>query len=942
MKGLFTRKHAKIEGAKQAHRCCPDSADPYALEGLEPRLLLAADLGAGLDLSTAWEREAPVVGEVFDELSRDKQFGDLQSGLSPLAGAIHTGTVNESAEPLDLTKLGGLFGNSPAEAVVDTGFGSNTQDDITIIAPTFDVEVSDGSVAAAINFTNVNTAPTISSSPMTAASAESAYSYSFTSSDVDAGDSLTITAPTQPAWLSLVDNSDGSATLSGAPGNAEVGDHNVVVRVNDGTVDVDQSFTIRVSNSNDAPTITSSPVTAVSEESAYSYNFTSSDLDAGDSLTITAPTQPAWLSLVDNGDGSATLSGTPGNAEVGDHNVVLRVNDGTVDVDQSFTIRVSKRNDNPTITSNGGGAMATINAAENQTAVTTVMASDVDLPANILTYSINGGADLELFSIDSGSGLLTFTSARDYENASDANSDGVYEVTVQVSDGTTTDTQLISVVVTDANDAPTVALSSTVTNLLEHTDTSTRIKVADIHVTDDGLGSNLLSLAGADVALFEIDGRELFLKAGTLVDFELQNAYTVAVRVDDTALGVTPDDQAALLVGVVDVNDPPLLNGIEPHAEVYNGGSGPVAVSLKVRVDDQDDTHIEWAVIKITANYSPGEDILYFPDTAAIKGDWDAASGTLTLVGVDSIEAYQAALRTVTYENLATAQDTATRQITLTVNDGEATSNAISRNIGLAPETSTTTSTTELPTLVAVSPNDVASTVDPEPSGPPEEAVQETTETEQTVEESDAEDDPGEVSASDAEEELSRPSAHLTQPEFIVDTARSDSDRAVPRVAKPSIADVLAKDTGVIIQKHAVLLQKLAIAPQQTLLNSIAGAVSTEALRTQLNASEFTRELDRMREQLTQQASLQQVAAGTALASSGSLAIGYVMWLFRGGALLSGFLSSMAAWQLADPLPVLAHSLTSGQGQRLEDKDSLESLVQEGSRAAREKTRNSR
>ena len=126
--------------------------------------------------------------------------------------------------------------------------------------------------------------------------------------------------------------------LSGTPTNAEVGTHNVVLRVNDGTVDVDESFTITVSNTNDAPTITSTAVTTATEDAAYSYTFTVNDVDVGDTLTLSAPTLPAWLSF-DTGTG--ILSGTPTNAEVGTHNVVLRVNDGTVDVDQSFTITVS-------------------------------------------------------------------------------------------------------------------------------------------------------------------------------------------------------------------------------------------------------------------------------------------------------------------------------------------------------------------------------------------------------------------------------------------------------------------------------------------------------------------------------------------------------------------------------------------------------------------------
>ena len=96
-------------------------------------------------------------------------------------------------------------------------------------------------------------------------------------------------------------------------------------------------------------------------------------------MTITAPTLPAWLTLTDNGNGTATLSGTPTNAELGVHNVVLQVTDlGALSSSQPFTITVTNVNDPPVITSDGGGPTANLNVAENTTAVTTVTSSDVD------------------------------------------------------------------------------------------------------------------------------------------------------------------------------------------------------------------------------------------------------------------------------------------------------------------------------------------------------------------------------------------------------------------------------------------------------------------------------------------------------------------------------------------------------------------------------------
>ena len=91
---------------------------------------------------------------------------------------------------------------------------------------------------------------------------------------------------------------------------------------------------------NVAPDFTSAPVITANEASPYTYTLTAQD-DNGDALTITAPTLPDWLTLTDHGDGTATLSGTPTHAEVGEHTVVLRVSDcGGLTDTQTFTITV--------------------------------------------------------------------------------------------------------------------------------------------------------------------------------------------------------------------------------------------------------------------------------------------------------------------------------------------------------------------------------------------------------------------------------------------------------------------------------------------------------------------------------------------------------------------------------------------------------------------------
>ena len=99
---------------------------------------------------------------------------------------------------------------------------------------------------------------------------------------------------------------------------------------------------------------------------------------------------------------------------------------------------------------------ANASADENQTlAVDVDAADDLDAEGAGLTYSISGGADSGLFSIDATTGVLQFTSAPDFETIADDNLDNVYEVDVTATDSDGFDaTQTFLISVNDVNEAP--------------------------------------------------------------------------------------------------------------------------------------------------------------------------------------------------------------------------------------------------------------------------------------------------------------------------------------------------------------------------------------------------------------------------------------------------------------------------------------------------------
>ena len=123
----------------------------------------------------------------------------------------------------------------------------------------------------------------------------------------------------------------------------------------------------------------------------------------------------------------------------------------------SIKIDVVAVNDAPVITSNGGGATATVSIVENGTVVTTVTATDVD-SAN-RTYSIvddyGTSPDADKFTIDPVTGALSFNTPPDYELYGSALETNDYKVTVKVCDGEGgEDLQTITVTVTDDPEAP--------------------------------------------------------------------------------------------------------------------------------------------------------------------------------------------------------------------------------------------------------------------------------------------------------------------------------------------------------------------------------------------------------------------------------------------------------------------------------------------------------
>ena len=332
-----------------------------------------------------------------------------------------------------------------------------------------------------------------------------------------------------------------------------------------GTPDDSDAMAITVTDVNEAPSLTLTPVVSTLAENAD----TSAALKVAD-VTVNDDGQGANTLVLTGADaGLFQLIGTELFLKAGTAldfetnpslNVTVTVDDpeldGMPDDAAPLSIAVTDVNEAPSV-SLINTADFLLESADTSARIKMgdIVLADDALGTNLLSLS---GADAALFEID---GTELFLKAG---VVLDADSNPTLDVTVEVDDpaiGNSPDSIAnLSLPVTDVNGAPTVALANLAASLDENTDTSARVKVADIVVTDDVAGSNTLSLAGADVALFEIDGTELFLKAGTVLDFETDNSLSISVEVDDPTLGVGVDDTADAVIAITDVNEAPMVS----------------------------------------------------------------------------------------------------------------------------------------------------------------------------------------------------------------------------------------------------------------------------------------------------------------------------------------------------------------------------------------------
>jgi len=114
----------------------------------------------------------------------------------------------------------------------------------------------------------------------------------------------------------------------------------------------------------------------------------------------------------------------------------------------------------------------------------------------------------------------------------------------------------------------------------------------------------------------------------------------------------------------------------------------------------------------------------------------------------------------------------------------------------------------------------------------------------------------------------------------------------------------------------------------------VAPVFSGNPAATLSHSSPLWHDLDIMQQQANSEHETRvHIVAGTATVVSVGMSVVYLVWAIRVGSILSSFLSSMPAWKLVDPLPILDQASEKIEGDE-EDEESLESMVDESRRMA--------
>ncbi|MDB4829493.1 cadherin domain-containing protein, partial [Gammaproteobacteria bacterium] len=374
-----------------------------------------------------------------------------------------------------------------------------------------------------------------------------------TDADADSTVSYSITGGVDKDSFTIVSEATGILKLTSAADFETKTSYEVTVTAtdNDGINSTPQDITLTISDLNDeAPVFTSNAAVTIDENETAVTTLTTSDADAGSSVTysITGGADAASFA-VNETTGDLRLKAAA-NYESGKISYSVTVtatdNDGTNSTPQEFTLTINNVDEVPVFKTNGQ-----YTADENQFAIGTATATDPE--GGDITYTFGDGNSV--IQVTSVSGILSFVTnhfedgAPNYEGTGTYPFDGDYNTAVGCSgnnddnyiliatdeNGNATK-QNICVQINNLNEAPVFTSSDTFSV------TEGNTNVGTVEATDEDAGDTVgYSLSGTDADSFELGAATGALTFKTAPDYETKTSYSITAIATD---GVNTTNQS--------------------------------------------------------------------------------------------------------------------------------------------------------------------------------------------------------------------------------------------------------------------------------------------------------------------------------------------------------------------------------------------------------------
>lgn len=359
-----------------------------------------------------------------------------------------------------------------------------------------------------------------------------------------------------------------------------ISSYSLTVSVMDGTVTVTQALSISVTDKNDAPAFTAAPYSLTVQENTTSNSLltvSATDQDTADTLNFLLLGSGSEFFSIHLTSGVVALTTVLDYEVTSLYTLTVRVSDSNGGVvTTSLTVTVSDANDSPQFL----GIPYSATVSENlpiATDVIKISAFDAD-GGDSLSYSLSG-TNSGHFQISSSSGLVETTQVLDYETVN------YYSLTVSVSDGSVSISTSLTLSVSNTNDAPYVTNLPGNVSVAENDVTAA---VIEVNASDPDGDNMTFSLSGTGSDDFLINSATGLVTLNRALNYEIQELYSLTVRVSDGAGGVA---FASLTVITVNQNDPPVTLGGPYTANVEESlNAGTTVYKAAVFDEDSSDT----------------------------------------------------------------------------------------------------------------------------------------------------------------------------------------------------------------------------------------------------------------------------------------------------------------------------------------------------------------